>query len=240
MCKASLRATLILNCFQSREPHLLTRAFCAFVRPILEYCSVIWSPLHKYNINKIEAVQLRFTKKLHGLHKLSYENRLSWLGLESLLYKRVKTDLVMCYKILHNLVNIDCVTTLSYTRGNVVKLNKPRIISTRDSHFFKNRDINLWKSLPDSIITAPAVNCVKRRLDKFLLWVHCFTARCYASAVLAMGLCLSLCLSVCQTQIRVLLKRLNVGSHKITPHDSRGTLVFWRQRSPRNSTPVTR
>jgi len=39
-----------------------------------------------------------------------------------------------------------------------------------------------------------------------------FTARCYATAVLAMGLCLSVC--VCLSQVRVLLKRLNVGSHK--------------------------
>jgi len=39
-----------------------------------------------------------------------------------------------------------------------------------------------------------------------------FTARCYASAVLAMGLCLSVC--VCLSQVGVLLKRLNRGSHK--------------------------
>ena len=58
-----------------------------------------------------------------------------------------------------------------------------------------------------------------------LAWRSCcqtsqpvFTARCYASAVLAMGLCLSVsvsvCLSVCLSQAGVLLKRLNVGSHK--------------------------
>ena len=45
-----------------------------------------------------------------------------------------------------------------------------------------------------------------------------FTARCYASAVLAMGLCLSVsvCLSVrlCLSEVGVLLKRQNVGSHK--------------------------
>jgi len=45
-----------------------------------------------------------------------------------------------------------------------------------------------------------------------------FTARCYASAVLAMALCLSVRLSVClsvrPSQVGVLLKRLNVGSHK--------------------------
>ena len=47
-----------------------------------------------------------------------------------------------------------------------------------------------------------------------------FTARCYASAVLAMGLCLSvsvcvrLCPSVRLSQVGVLLKQLNRGSHK--------------------------
>jgi len=41
-----------------------------------------------------------------------------------------------------------------------------------------------------------------------------FTARCYASAVLAMGLCLSVSVSVCLLQADVLLKQQNVGSHK--------------------------
>ena len=53
-----------------------------------------------------------------------------------------------------------------------MKLNKPRIISARNSHFSANRTINLWNSLPDSILTAPAV--FKNRLVKFLLYVHCF------------------------------------------------------------------
>ena len=38
-----------------------------------------------------------------------------------------------------------------------------------------------------------------------------FTAPCYASAVLAMGLCPSVRPSVCPSQVGVLLKRLNVG-----------------------------
>ena len=51
-----------------------------------------------------------------------------------------------------------------------------------------------------------------------------FTTWCYASAVLAMGLCLS-----------VYHKRRITQT---TPHDSPGTVVFWCQRSPRNSTGV--
>jgi len=61
-----------------------------------------------------------------------------------------------------------------------------------------------------------------------------FTARCYASAVLAMALCLS----VCPSQVGVLLKRLNVGSHK-QHRTIPGTLVFECQRYPRNSTGIT-
>jgi len=43
----------------------------------------------------------------------------------------------------------------------------------------------------------------------------CFiTARCYASAVLAMALCLSVRPSLRPSQVGVLLKRLNLGLHK--------------------------
>ena len=41
-----------------------------------------------------------------------------------------------------------------------------------------------------------------------------FTARCYASTILAMALCPSVCPSVRLSQVGVLLKRLNVASHK--------------------------
>jgi len=56
-------------------------------------------------------------------------------------------------------------------------------------------------------------SAVPRRQLSFLL---VFTARCYASAVLAMGMCLSVsaCVCVCLSQVGVLLKRLNIGSHK--------------------------
>ena len=45
------------------------------------------------------------------------------------------------------------------------------------------------------------------------MFCYVFTARCYASAVLAMALCPSVCLSVCPSQVGVVLKRLN-NKHK--------------------------
>jgi len=61
----------------------------------------------------------------------------------------------------------------------------------------------------DTLIDAPIQMSCCSLTYKVFVNTH-FTARCYASAVLAMGLCL--CLSV--SQVGVLLKLLNVGSHK--------------------------
>jgi len=49
-------------------------------------------------------------------------------------------------------------STLSYTRRNVMKLSKPRIIFARGSDVFT---INLWNSLPYSTVTAATVSCLK-------------------------------------------------------------------------------
>ena len=85
----------------------IVKAFCTFVRPMLEYCCVTWSPMYKYDIDRIEAVQRRFTKRLRGLYHMPYTSRLCQLHLDSLASRRIEADLVMCYKILNNLVCID-------------------------------------------------------------------------------------------------------------------------------------
>jgi len=107
VAKDSLRSKLVLRCFQSRDSGLLMHAFITSVRPILEYCSVVWSPAFKKDIVRIEAVQRRFTKRLSGFSKLSCEERLVSLNCESLYSRRVKCDLVMCYQMLTGSVNID-------------------------------------------------------------------------------------------------------------------------------------
>jgi len=70
------------------------------------------------------------------------------------------------------------------------------------------------------------------------------TARCYASAVLAMGLCPSVCVCLCLSVCLSVTSRCSTKTAKrritqTTPHDTPGTLVFWCQRFPRNSTGVT-
>ena len=99
VARGHLRASQILRCFISRDPFILIKAFITYVRPLLEYCSSVWSPCAVGNINKIESVQRRFTKKLKGLSSMSYDERLNILGLERLELRRLQFDLIMCYKV---------------------------------------------------------------------------------------------------------------------------------------------
>ena len=67
-----------------------------YVRPLVEYCSAVWSPYTRpiCLIKRVESVQKVFTKKLPGMRYLSYEEPLSVLNLESLEVRRLKNDLV--------------------------------------------------------------------------------------------------------------------------------------------------
>ena len=106
VAKAHQTASLILRCFECRDPSVLFRAFIVYVRPILEYCSPVWAPVYKTDIKQLESVQHRFTKKLDGLNHM-YEHRLNTLCSESLELRRLKLDLTMMYKISRSIVAID-------------------------------------------------------------------------------------------------------------------------------------
>ena len=163
---AFVRSLLILKCFHSRDHRVLKLAFCTYVRPLLEFSSQVWSPHHRYLINKIESVQRFFTKKLSGLQNLTYLRRLEVLGLESLERRRLIFDLVLCYKIIHGLSNIalEFERGCTVTRGNMFKMSKQNCTIDATKYFFSNRVIDVWNSLPDSIVAASSVKDFKIRL----------------------------------------------------------------------------
>ena len=56
VAKAHSRANLIMRCFVSGDTVSLMRAFNVFVRPIIEYSSVVWNPYLIKDIDAIETV----------------------------------------------------------------------------------------------------------------------------------------------------------------------------------------
>ena len=55
------------------------------VRPILEYCSPVWTVLYIKHSEALERVQRHVTKLLHGIKDLSYPQRLKTLDLPTLI-----------------------------------------------------------------------------------------------------------------------------------------------------------
>lgn len=167
--KSRQRLFLLYKCFLSKDPPTLIHAYKAYVLPLLDYCSPVWSPHLTKDVRRLESVQRLFTKRLHGYEALSYPERLNKAGLCTLELRRLRTDLIFCYKILHRLVDVNienffCLDNSTTTRGHSWKLRTgiPRLDSRR--FFFSCRVIKIWNGLSTLTVSAPTLNSFKRLL----------------------------------------------------------------------------
>jgi len=91
----------------------------------------------------MENVQRRFTQRLKGLSALSYDDRLKLLNLERLEIRRLRFDLLCCYKIIFGFMHIDREAFFELrTRGHPYKLFKHHSSTSVRSNFFAERVIN--------------------------------------------------------------------------------------------------
>ena len=105
--KANSVLRMISKAFRSLTPASFLIVYKTYVRPHLDYCSQIYSPYLKKDINLIESVQRRATKMVRCLRNLSYEERLCVLKLTPLEDRRTRGDLIECYKIINKFDNVD-------------------------------------------------------------------------------------------------------------------------------------
>jgi len=109
----------------------LVRAAIALQEParLVEYKLSYLVSQNMHDIEQIEQIQRRFTKRRPGLKVYSYADRLSKLNVLSLELRRLHTDLIMCYKIVYSLVDVKFddffhLSTIATTRGHPFKLFK--------------------------------------------------------------------------------------------------------------------
>jgi len=82
------------------------------------------------------------------------------IGLETLNRRRVIFDLILSYKYLHGLVEINNCNFIrihqsSRTRGNGMKLYKEHCSIDVRHQFFSNRIVDIWNSAPAAVVLSP-------------------------------------------------------------------------------------
>ena len=163
-----LRRNLRVNSEQTKGP-----AYCSMVRPLLEYCSTIWSPYTHEYVHKLEMVQRRAaryaTNRYHNTSSVT--SMLDHLDWESLVARRTKHRLIMFFKIVHGLVDItsDAYLTPASTRTrshHSLKFWQIPISSDYYKHSFFPKTVCLWNSLPAAVAEAPQLVPFKRELTK--------------------------------------------------------------------------
>ena len=177
--KASCRSYQILKCLRTKNIWTLMKLFTTYVRPILESNTSVWSPFYLKDISHIESVQRSYTRTAFrrcGIAFSSYGDRLEKINLKSLEERRLVFDLVLVYKIMYGLcdLNFSDYFTLNNTKYNLrrhslqIKCTKVNTSQKWQNSFFF-RVVQVWNSLSEDIVRSDNIFSFKRKLSKVYL-----------------------------------------------------------------------
>ena len=164
------RSFMYLNC------DIFIPLYKSLIRSHFDYAMIIWSPNLGKFIDSIESVQRRATKMIPEIKNLSYPERLKYLNLPTLAYRRARGDMIEVFKIISNIYNSNSTEQILTIRdkkhislrGHQFTLDHNRLYTSARKRYFGNRVTNTWNSLPDYIVGAFSLNVFKNLLD--ILW----------------------------------------------------------------------
>ena len=158
-----------------REKGIMLNIFKTIIRPHLEYCTQLWSPVAGHgnwaSIIELERVQRRFTRLIDGIGTLPYSQRLEKLKLTTLAERRIRGDLIETFKIVNGLVNYGG-TLFNVGRSGGNLLSRPSSsgsVSVKKliNSFLPERVIKYWNKLPNYVKHSSSVHDFKVNLDLF-------------------------------------------------------------------------
>ena len=170
----------ILRTFKTRAPKLMILLWKSLVLSKLDYCSQLWSPTNKGDIQKLEMVQRSFIRKIDDMRHLDYWAQLKKLRLYSLERRRERYIMIYIWRILENQVpDITSGKIFSINEGGRLgrKSSFPPISNNAPSEIKKIRYASLSMKGPQLFNILPAdirnlnscsVEVFKRALDRFL------------------------------------------------------------------------
>jgi hypothetical protein len=164
--------------FRFLNKDTFVKIYKSMVRCHLETAVSVWCPYLERDIEQMESVQKRATKMIPETKNMSYEERLRFLKLPTLVYRRQRGDLIELWKMLNEgydfeaipnlLMRDDFVAAGRRNRGHSKQLFITRSEKEVRAKFFTQRVAPVWNGLTEEVVTAPSVNCFKNRLDR--LW----------------------------------------------------------------------
>jgi len=114
---------------------------------------------------------MRATKLITCIKHLTYAERLSYLNLPTLHYRRVRGDMIIAFKIVTGVMDsmgsYKFIGSHSVTRGNRHKLTQKHVHYNLTKFSFSNKVVSIWNSLPDIVVSACSVNIFENHLDYF-------------------------------------------------------------------------
>ena len=173
---------LILKSFSSYDHTFYINLYKLYIRPNLEYNVCTWMPSLIGDIRKLESVQGKFTRLLCKKLNIRYNNyfhRLETLNLETLEIRRVKQDLILIYKILNNLIDLDFDKFFTFNPAlNLYSLRRHKFYIQHShmpetsvrNNFFSYRIINTWNNLPEVVVSQKSLSLFKNKLNEFNLY----------------------------------------------------------------------
>ena len=160
---------------QVSNTQIKSRAYQAIIRPKLEYSCTVWDPHTAQYTHKIEMIQRRAARYVHNNYHntSSVTNMINTLQWPTLAERRLKTRLIMFYKIVHNLIAIPSdilIPTDSRTRQHHAYTYR-HLQASKDSykHSFFPYTIVQWNILPSSVVNSPSVDIFREQLTPAVL-----------------------------------------------------------------------
>ena len=160
----------VTRTFVSREKELMLKIYKSMIRPNLEYCVQLWSPLPAHGnwklILAIEAVQRKFTRLIDNVGLLPYKTRLHELGLTTLLERRARGDLIETFKIVNGISDYG-EKLFKFSRSGEKLVTRPGDEHRIKHSFFARRVINYWNKLPFHVKFSKSIDSFKNNLLRF-------------------------------------------------------------------------
>ena len=92
--RARQRISILYRGLASRKNAIVKRTFIAYIRPIVEYDSVVWNPCSIFLTDLLESVQSSFTKRIPSISKFAYAERFALHNRDTLELRRLHFHLI--------------------------------------------------------------------------------------------------------------------------------------------------